>query len=623
MKYFLPVITLLVLINSKKLNAQLGQAHYNDAEVLYKQGKSLSAAKLYQSFISKTQDSTERLDLYLKMSGAYTAAKSNDKALAALENANLYLVDNPTTAILSRMRLQYAQYYFSIGDYDQAATEAVSALDDAEKSQDQEQILRCNNQLGKIYLLQKNIAKAKSYFVKSRMLAERLNDELLRADNDCFMGQLLFENKEYEQAAIKIKKALEVYDRNSNNRGILVSKGFLSKIYFFSGDVQQATKYSFDVLPLLKEFEFDTKTQKLLNNTQKLAKLAKSKDTTAALKQATELVKENISITEKNNIAVSIEQKKGVVNYIKTTLNTQSAKVQKIDTSIIDNAMNLVNEQDSMYQEALQNRLLDIETKYQTEKKEKELLLQKAINDEQAAQMQLQVGGIVALVIGLGIITFFYRKNKKQKEIIANQKEGINNVMDGMHHGVENSLKHVQRVLSNARSQTNDIQASTVLTDASRRLVSVSLVYKHLYDHGIIGKIELSEYLSDIINSMLESYSERIQVEQDIVKPLELSRKWALRLGIIAHEFITNSVKHAFTDTDNPSLSISLAIENDKVIYSLSDNGIGANVSQLEKSGSFGIRTISNIAQELKGDISWKNENGLSLRIRFDKETIS
>ncbi|AGC76238.1 sensory transduction histidine kinase [Nonlabens dokdonensis DSW-6] len=243
------------------------------------------------------------------------------------------------------------------------------------------------------------------------------------------------------------------------------------------------------------------------------------------------------------------------------------------------------------------------------EKAEQEVLLAQ----ENKRKWQLG-GGLGASLIGLGIFGFYYRRNKKQKELIESlQKE--------LHHRVKNNLSIIDTFIEVAKEEFDDLKFTDKLTELQNRIDSINEVHQQLYQKEDVTNLNLKEYIKTLSDNVSSSFSnERIIIENDINDTIEIQADRSFSIGLIINEFLTNSFKYGF-ETEEKGL-VKIKVQEDKTSYQLylSDNGKGLpegfDIEQLE---SFGLRIIKLLSQQLDGSFELRNENGVHLDVTFPK----
>ena len=94
----------------------------------------------------------------------------------------------------------------------------------------------------------------------------------------------------------------------------------------------------------------------------------------------------------------------------------------------------------------------------------------------------------------------------------------------------------------------------------------------------------------------------------------------ALPIGLITHEFITNSLKYAFTDKTVGSIKIEWKKEQNKNFFILQDDGIGCENIETIKGSSLGLELIRLLIKQLNGKAAWNSSIGLTLTIQLERK---
>ncbi|MEA2095570.1 MAG: sensor histidine kinase, partial [Candidatus Cloacimonadota bacterium] len=104
---------------------------------------------------------------------------------------------------------------------------------------------------------------------------------------------------------------------------------------------------------------------------------------------------------------------------------------------------------------------------------------------------------------------------------------------------------------------------------------------------------------------------------------IRISIDYAVPLGLIINELISNIFKHAFPNRQEGVISIRLFREKDKTInFELADNGIGFPRNfDPRQDGSMGLTSVFSVVEyQLKGEVSIKTEKGLKWHIKIKDE---
>jgi two-component sensor histidine kinase len=89
----------------------------------------------------------------------------------------------------------------------------------------------------------------------------------------------------------------------------------------------------------------------------------------------------------------------------------------------------------------------------------------------------------------------------------------------------------------------------------------------------------------------------------------------AINVALIAGEAITNALKHAFPDKRRGTVRVGLHQQDDHVLLSIDDNGIGLPAER--RPGSMGMRLIEGMARSLNGTLTIEGNDKTRIAVRF------
>ncbi len=190
------------------------------------------------------------------------------------------------------------------------------------------------------------------------------------------------------------------------------------------------------------------------------------------------------------------------------------------------------------------------------------------------------------------------------------------NLLREMNHRIKNNLQLITAILSLESQSVSDEQAIRVLANTRERILGISEVHEQLYQYPDSSRIPLVRYLHDLLENSISALRKqpiRLTVEGT---DFPCSQSVAMRLGFIAVEFITNSIRHAFlTEDSDPSITVTVTSESTGTLcVEFSDNGTGFNKKSHGSEG-FGQDIIASLVNQLHGTMKSKSGNGYQLQI--------
>lgn len=150
--------------------------------------------------------------------------------------------------------------------------------------------------------------------------------------------------------------------------------------------------------------------------------------------------------------------------------------------------------------------------------------------------------------------------------------------------------------------------------------MSIAMVHERLYKKDNLSKINLKQYLSELVQELIKSFpiqSKQIQIEEELEK-IELEITKAVPIGLIVNEALTNSLKHAFNSSNQiPTIKIKMQLIYDRIQICITDNGVGFSDTTTRKETSLGLSLIESLCDQIDAQVVFKNEEGACVSIVF------
>ncbi|MBI3501117.1 MAG: tetratricopeptide repeat protein, partial [Bacteroidetes bacterium] len=295
------------------------------------------------------------------------------------------------------------------GKYDKALEFFLQSLKISEEIGDKKLTGASLLGIGNIYYLQGAFDKAIEYYFSAAKLLELLNDKPALAAVYGNMGNVYSEKKDFEQSLAYHKKSLAIEQTLKNKEGIATSLQSIGNVYGFKEDYVSAIYYSENALKLFEETNSPDIAACLINLGIYYTKQKKYSQAEKSIKRA-----------------LDISIKSGVKDYMKECYNSLS------DVYAAENNFKNAYEyhklysdtKDSLLNEESSKQIAEMQTKYETEKKEQQITLLNKDKELQDAQLNRQkiviwsVAGGFLIVFVLSI--FIFRERKKSEKLLLN-----------------------------------------------------------------------------------------------------------------------------------------------------------------------------------------------------------
>jgi len=415
-----------------------------------------------------------------------------------------------------------------------------------------------------IYRRMSNYERSKYYVEKAKVIAEELNDAYGKMNVYLCLGRLFDVEGNIDSTLVYALKTLEVSRSIKDNRTTALALQDIADIYCDKNiDINKAEKYALESLSIAEEYEDPS----LLSDAKKtLARVylrkKQYKESEILSMQAWEL--DTTSQHSMETIATIIEaniymgKKDRAVEFLK--------KMRSV-------AKDIINEKG--YRESL----ADMETKYETQKKEIRIA---TLEKEKKLYIILGIAVVAALLLGLGLLFYRHRLSvqkqkqlEKEKELIAArsaldaEKAEREIIARDLHDGVGAMLSVVKNKMNIVKSYSI-IENSEVnhfneaLDGLDKSIAELRRVAHHIMPAVLIEK-GLVVALDDFCRSVPEAKFHVTEPCHRFEPPRELV------IYRCAYELVNNALKHAKASR----IEVHLSMDEKTVYLSVVDNGCG------------------------------------------------
>jgi serine phosphatase RsbU (regulator of sigma subunit) len=446
--------------------------------------------------------------------------------------------------------------YWYKGDYALSYTNYFKALKIFEKLNDKIKIIDCNRNIAWIYLNQKNYEKAIESFTTSLSLNMELNRKKAISVNYSDIGIAYTYLGDYEKSIENHLNSLEIAEEMGNKKGMLSSYNNIGLNYEEQGNLEKALDFFFKSLTI--SLEIGSKLQiavsyyNIGNNYLEKSKLEESYN---YLIQSLIIYKEIGYKNGINNAYLSLSmlyEKKG--NY------KQAFEYHQLYSDIKDT---ILNEESS-------KQIAEMNTKYESEKKEKDIELLTKDKSLQQAEISKQklirngfIGGLVlTLLLGFVLLNRF-QVTRKQKKIIESQNFQIVESI--------NYSKKIQNSLLPSIENMQKVIPHLFVFNEPKDIVSGDFYYfKEFEKHTLLACVDCTGhgvpggFMSTLSSLLLDKI-----VNSELLSPSQILSKLSDEIIRVLHQQDGGEIQ------DGMDLSICLIDRtNKKIEFSGARNGI-------------------------------------------------
>jgi two-component sensor histidine kinase len=179
-----------------------------------------------------------------------------------------------------------------------------------------------------------------------------------------------------------------------------------------------------------------------------------------------------------------------------------------------------------------------------------------------------------------------------------------------IHHRVKNNLQIISSLLN--LYTTDDVQVNKILQNSRSRIHAMALLHENLYKSDNFQHIDVCYYIELLMDDLkVALFVDSIEISiQKSDEPIMIDMKVAIPLGLIVNELVTNSVKHAFGNTENAKISILLHKNQKNIQIVLADNGRGfSQEAYSQNPETLGLRLVKGLVGQIGGTVEFGKEN--------------
>lgn len=375
----------------------------------------------------------------LQLMRYYMLKGQNDSATYISANAVKYARISKDTSLIINAYLISSRAYSSASLYSKAIEYCLAAQRYAESKKNAKTKIKINHDLGYIYSNMHLNAKAVSYYRTGLKLSEETKDTFNYANISARLGGEFDLLQQFDSALKYNQQALKYFSLIKHKRGIGVSLVNLTSSYKGLKMYDKAIQTCLEAIKIRTELG-DNYALTILKNSLAACYSKKQdyKNALIAAKEAEALAK------EQNDLALMLD-----------TYN--QLYVIYYNTDDYENGIKYANKyitlKDSMFEASNVRSLTELQTKYETDKKEREIAMlqlekknadEKSIAENKRRNLILLSVSIITILIAAFSIMLYrrFKESNRQKNIIELQKQ----MVDSKNKEIIDSINYAQTI---------------------------------------------------------------------------------------------------------------------------------------------------------------------------------
>lgn len=621
---------------------------------LFSQGKADSLKKLLQ----QEPVPANQIEWLIKISDEYRVSNTDSSFFYATK-AKEKLASKYDTLQSARAALNIAYYYNINGSSDKSLEIIDATIKQLEVSHQNNSITAQHYSLSGICFMKLDQKKsALERFYKALQIAESIGDHTTEVRAQANIGWVMMETNQFEKAIQSIKGALETIRKYNittiKSGGVLYNN--MASCFGSLNQLDSAIKYAQLGIEYARKnediageanglfilgtaFEKQGKYAEALENFQKaqpirekagdpffiVSDLAEISSLYARMGKTDEGIATSVKalkIAKENNLEAKLPM---IYSALASNYETKGDFKNALKTYKILNEL-----KDSIYNDANPKALAEMQTRYETEKKEQQILLQKSeleLQQSELVRKNITLAAIVILaLLGALLLWSWFRRQQlkiraaRQAENIRQQELATKAVLEAEERERQRIAKDlhdgVGQIMSAAKMNLSAFENEILFVNPEQKLkfekiidlvdesckevrsVSHNMMPNALLKTGLTAAIR--EFIDKIDYSVLkvELSSEGLNDRLDSNTETVLYR--------VIQECVNNVIKHSGAN----HLDISLIKDNDGISATIEDNGKGFDSKDNSKYEGIGLKNIRTRVEYLKGSVEFDSKPG-------------
>ncbi|MBN2174746.1 MAG: tetratricopeptide repeat protein [Bacteroidales bacterium] len=572
---------------------------------------------------------------YNRIGIVYDVENIWDTALVFYDSALFYAERAKDSITIASAYNNIGLVYWNKSYYDKAVENFFVSLKIFEKLGIRRGVANIYNNIGLILMEQKRDSAALDYQFRGLRIREEIGDAFGINDSRLNIALLYWSTKVYDSSAIYYKRAIPFYLNTKNHYALGTAYNGLAMVFDSEKKYDSALIY-FDkaISEHLQVQNYYKAASSLLNKAATYRDMNLQPKELETLLKAKDLVKEESSNRVRSKILFQLAQ-----IYYELGQYKEASKLY-LEHKVIS---------DSLYDVNRDEKIEQIKVQYETERREKELLREKAENERLAKEKALAeirvynrnkwIIGISSVSAILILVVLFMNQRKKRKiqsekdaAIIDEREKGIKAVFDAqeeerqriakdLHDGVGQQISaikiHLQTISKNILEKTKEFEPELnkidkMVTDTGTEIRSIShqMMPRALTELGLVAALE------DMIEKSFTYSGMECTFEHHGLKE-RLPSNVEIGLYRIAQELVNNIIKHAGAK----KVDVQLMKTNLHCILVVQDDGQG--FGQTGKAKGIGMMNINNRLRTINGELNMESDEGhgttATIRIALQK----
>ena len=490
--------------------------------------------------------------------------------------------------------------YYSMGDYSLALPYYLKSLKLNEELKDKAGMAAVYRSIGTLYMEQSNYINAREQYKQASKLSFELNDSEGKLNDYANMANIYYFLKKYSEALDYSFKAFEIQKKENLNEEYLVGIFMnIANVYYEQKNYKRALKNYLNSLKLCLKFENKFAATMNYNN------IAVLYITTNDYINALNYLNTGLAL------AKEIEAKNAIKEFY---LNLSQAYNKKEDYKQAYKYYELFFAlNDSLFNKEKSKQIAEMQTKYESEKKELKIESLSQQNDIQSLQLKqnkyffIGMSVIIGLILTIGFLILGQNRLRAAQVKTGLEQKLLRSQMNP--HFIFNAMTSIQNYIYNEKPQEAANYLSSVfklmrsiLESSRKEYVELEKEIATLQHYLILQQLCFHQKFDFIIES-----DNKMDLENILIPPM------------MAQPFIENAIEHGILNKPNGkgTIAVRITLHNDTFSLEIEDNGIGREKAReiSRKNSNAHLSVATSITEERLTLLNKKSKKKISFLI--------
>jgi two-component sensor histidine kinase len=231
------------------------------------------------------------------------------------------------------------------------------------------------------------------------------------------------------------------------------------------------------------------------------------------------------------------------------------------------------------------------------------------------------MGYVLSVILGASIGSDRLLKEsnnilKSHNDTILESYKDKTVLLKEVHHRVKNNLQVIVSLMRLQMRNISENGAEESYHETINRVLTMSRIHEKIYQSESLSQVNLEKYFNDLSTDLISSYQTNFDVELEYSFKVEkVGLQTIVPLALIFNELFSNSLKHAFHQTEKPKITLFIKSLNAQIFtFTYEDNG---EWKEPESGNSLGMELIDSLTSQLDGEMNFTNTPNTKYEFKF------